>query len=120
MKNSYTTLHRNLDTKIAELESHPYDNQSLIKDLKKKKLQLKDKLVVTVNEQLELFVHEEKTRAKKLMDSNSVFATIVKNFNWTNADQNSVSADIESGMKPEEAAQKWIDANPDKVKAWLG
>ena len=69
MKNSYTTLHRNLDTKIAELESHPYDNQSLIKDLKKKKLQLKDKLVVTVNEQLELFVHEEKTRAKKLMDS---------------------------------------------------
>ncbi|CAB4693205.1 MAG: glycine/betaine ABC transporter substrate-binding protein [Actinobacteria bacterium] len=62
----------------------------------------------------------KKLASKKLMDSNSVFATIVKNFNWTNADQNSVSADIESGMKPEEAAQKWIDANPDKVKAWIG
>jgi ABC-type proline/glycine betaine transport system substrate-binding protein len=22
-------------------------------------------------------------------------------------------------MTPEEAAQKWIDANPDKVAAWL-
>ena len=54
------------------------------------------------------------------MDSNSIFATIVKNFNWTNADQNSVSADIEGGMKPAEAANKWIAANPDKVKAWLG
>ena len=24
------------------------------------------------------------------------------------------------GMSPEDAAKKWIDANPDKVKAWLG
>ncbi|CAB4676026.1 unannotated protein [freshwater metagenome] len=62
----------------------------------------------------------KKLASKKLMDSNSVFATIVKNFNWTNADQNSVSADIEGGMKPAEAANKWIAANPDKVKAWLG
>ena len=57
---------------------------------------------------------------KKLMDSGSVFATIVTNFSWTNADQNSVAADIEGGMEPAAAAQKWIDANPDKVNAWLG
>ena len=61
-----------------------------------------------------------KLASKKLMDSGSPFATLIKNWQWTNADQNSVAADIEAGMKPEEAAQKWIDANPDKVKAWLG
>jgi glycine betaine/proline transport system substrate-binding protein len=62
----------------------------------------------------------QKLATTKLVDSGSIFATIVKNFTWTNADQNSVSADIEGGMDPAEAAQKWIDANPDKVKAWLG
>ena len=62
----------------------------------------------------------QKLATKKLMDSGSVFATIVKNFNWTNADQNSVAADIEGGMDPVEAAQKWIDANPDTVNKWLG
>ncbi len=61
-----------------------------------------------------------KLATTKLMDSGSVFATIVKNFSWTNADQNSVAADIEGGMDPSAAAKKWIDANPDKVKAWLG
>ena len=62
----------------------------------------------------------KKLATKKLMDSGSVFATIVTNFSWTNADQNSVAADIEGGMEPAAAAQKWIDANPDKVNAWLG
>ena len=46
------------------------------------------------------------------------FAKIIKNFSWTNADQNSVAADIEGGMSAEEAAKKWIKANPDKVAAW--
>ena len=62
----------------------------------------------------------KKLATKKLMDSGSVMATIVTNFSWTNADQNSVAADIEGGMEPAAAAQKWIDANPDKVNAWLG
>lgn len=61
-----------------------------------------------------------KLATKKLMDSGSVFATIVKNFKWTNADQNSVAADIEGGMDPAAAAQKWIAANQDTVNAWLG
>ena len=61
----------------------------------------------------------QKLATKKLMSSGSVFATIVKNFKWTNADQNAVAADIEGGMKPAAAAQKWIKANPAKVKAWL-
>jgi glycine betaine/proline transport system substrate-binding protein len=58
--------------------------------------------------------------SKKLNDSNSSFANLVKNFKWTNDDQNSVAADIEGGMTPEEAAQKWIDAHADQVKAWIG
>lgn len=60
-----------------------------------------------------------KLATKKLMDSGSVFAKIVKNFSWTNADQNSVAADIESGMEPAAAAQKWIDANKATVDGWL-
>ena len=60
----------------------------------------------------------QKLASKKLMDSGTVFAKIIKNFSWTNADQNSVAADIEGGMSAEEAAKKWIKANPDKVAAW--
>ncbi len=44
---------------------------------------------------------------------------LVKNFSWTNDDQNVVAKYIsEDKMSPEDAAQKWIDANPDKVKEW--
>ena len=46
---------------------------------------------------------------------------LVKNFQWTNDDQNVVAKYIsEDGMKPEDAAAKWIDDNQDKVDAWLG
>jgi glycine betaine/proline transport system substrate-binding protein len=60
-----------------------------------------------------------KLASKKLMDSGSPFASLLQNFRWTNEDQNGVAADIEGGMDPAAAAQKWIDANPDKVQAWL-
>jgi hypothetical protein len=36
------TKHRNLDSKIAELHSYPYQNQILLQRLKKEKLRLKD------------------------------------------------------------------------------
>lgn len=61
----------------------------------------------------------QKLASKKLMTSGSVFAKIVKNFKWTNADQNTVASYIEGGMSPADAANKWIKANPAKVKAWL-
>ena len=39
---------------------------------------------------------------------------------WSNDDQNEVARDIaEKNMKPEDAAKKWLDAHPDKWKAWL-
>ncbi|MCW2866987.1 MAG: putative glycine betaine-binding lipoprotein [Marmoricola sp.] len=59
--------------------------------------------------------------AKKFADSGSPAVGLVKKFSWTNDDQNLVAKYIaQDGMKPDDAAKKWVDANPDKVKAWLG
>jgi glycine betaine/proline transport system substrate-binding protein len=55
----------------------------------------------------------------KLMDSGSPFATLLTNFGWTNDDQNQVALDIENGMSPAEAADKWILANEALVNEWL-
>jgi glycine betaine/proline transport system substrate-binding protein len=39
--------------------------------------------------------------------------------NYTNEDQNGIGLDISNKMDPEEAAQKWIDANPDVWQPWV-
>jgi glycine betaine/proline transport system substrate-binding protein len=53
-------------------------------------------------------------------DKGGAAVDLVKNFKWTNDDQNVVAKYIsEDGMKPEDAAAKWIDENQDKVDAWL-
>jgi glycine betaine/proline transport system substrate-binding protein len=58
--------------------------------------------------------------SKKFADSKSPAVDLIKNFNWTNDDQNIVSTYIaKDEMSPDEAAKKWVDANPDKVDAWL-
>ena len=45
---------------------------------------------------------------------------LVKNFQWTNEDQNVVAKYIaQDKMDPEDAADKWIEENQDKVDAWL-
>jgi glycine betaine/proline transport system substrate-binding protein len=47
-------------------------------------------------------------------------ATFIKNFQWTNADQNSVADAITNkNMSPEDAAKAWIDANPATWQAWI-
>lgn len=52
--------------------------------------------------------------------SGSPAYTLVKNFTWTNDDQNLVAKSIAvDKMTAKDAAKKWVDANPDKVKAWL-
>jgi glycine betaine/proline transport system substrate-binding protein len=38
---------------------------------------------------------------------------------WTNDDQNGVGLDINDGMDPADAAQKWIDANPTVWQPWV-
>ena len=56
----------------------------------------------------------------KFATSKSPAYTLVKNFKWTNADQNAVAKSIaKDKMTPEDAAKKWVEANPDKVSAWL-
>ena len=61
----------------------------------------------------------QKLATTELVESGSPFATLVANFEWTNADQNQVAAAIEGGATPEEAAAEWISANTDRVNAWL-
>ncbi len=61
-----------------------------------------------------------KIASKKFVDSGSPAAELVKKFTWTNDDQNLVAKYIAvDKMTPDDAAKKWVDANPDKVKAWL-
>ncbi|MDK2940019.1 MAG: glycine betaine/proline transport system substrate-binding protein [Methanolobus sp.] len=45
---------------------------------------------------------------------------IISRFNWTHDDIQSVMSDLADGVPEEEAAQKWVDANPDKVNEWIG
>jgi glycine betaine/proline transport system substrate-binding protein len=64
--------------------------------------------------------HLNKLVSKKFADSGSPALTLVKNWQWSNTDQNQVAGYIaKDGMSPTAAANKWIKANPDKVKAWL-
>jgi len=62
----------------------------------------------------------DKLISTKFAKSGSPAVGLVKKFTISNEDQNLVSTDIaEKGMSPDDAAKKWVDANPDKVKAWL-
>ena len=61
-----------------------------------------------------------KVVSTKFVNSGSPAVTLIKNFTWTNDDQNLVAKYIsQDGLTPEAAGKKWVDANPDKVKAWL-
>ena len=47
-------------------------------------------------------------------------ATMIKNWTWTNDDQNLVADMITNqDMSPEAAAQKWVDENQAKWEAWI-
>lgn len=64
--------------------------------------------------------HLNKVVSTKFATSGSPAFTLVKNFSWTNDDQNLVAAYItDQSMSDDDAAKKWLDANPDKWKAWL-
>jgi glycine betaine/proline transport system substrate-binding protein len=62
----------------------------------------------------------DKIVSKKFADKGGPAYQLVKTFHWTNDDQNLVSKYIaEDKMSATDAAKKWVDANPDKVNAWL-
>jgi glycine betaine/proline transport system substrate-binding protein len=61
----------------------------------------------------------DKIISKKFADSGSPAVAFLKNFTWTNDDQNKVAKDIANKVSYDDAAKKWIDANQSKVDAWL-
>lgn len=62
----------------------------------------------------------DKIASSEFMNSGSPAADLVEAFEWTNEDQNVVASYIaEDGMPQEDAAEKWIEDNPDKVQEWL-
>jgi glycine betaine/proline transport system substrate-binding protein len=61
-----------------------------------------------------------KVVSSKLATSGSPAFTVIKNFTWTNDDQNTVAAYIANdNMTDDAAAQKRVDANPTKWAAWM-
>lgn len=64
--------------------------------------------------------HLNKVVSTKFATSGSPAFTLISKFNWTNEDQDLVAAYItDQNMSDDAAAKKWLDANPDKWKAWL-
>lgn len=62
----------------------------------------------------------DKIVATDFAESASPAYDLVANFEWTNEDQNLVAKYIaEDGMDPEDAAQQWVEDNPDVVEGWL-
>ncbi|MEU8974372.1 ABC transporter substrate-binding protein [Streptomyces monashensis] len=62
----------------------------------------------------------DKIVSKQFAASGSPAYRLVKNFHWTNDDQNTVARYIaQDKMSDDAAARKWVDANRDKVDAWL-
>ncbi|MBF7082350.1 glycine/betaine ABC transporter [Desulfallas sp. Bu1-1] len=56
---------------------------------------------------------------KGLKEDNPVAYEMLDNFYWAPADMEAVMLDIQNGMTPDEAAQKWIKENQDKVNEWI-
>ncbi|MFI5555957.1 ABC transporter substrate-binding protein [Streptomyces sp. NPDC051738] len=62
----------------------------------------------------------DKIVSAKFAKSGSPAYDLVKNFTWTNEDQNTVAKYIAvDKMTPEAAAKKWVEANRAKVDAWI-
>ncbi|MFF6952327.1 ABC transporter substrate-binding protein [Streptomyces iakyrus] len=62
----------------------------------------------------------DKIVSAKFAKSGSPAYDLVKNFTWTNEDQNTVAKYIAvDKMAPEAAAKKWVEANRGKVDAWI-
>ncbi|MFH0173406.1 ABC transporter substrate-binding protein [Streptomyces cacaoi] len=62
----------------------------------------------------------DKIVSAKFAKSGSPAYDLVKKFNWTNDDQNTVAKYIAvDKLSPDAAAKKWVEANRAKVDAWI-
>lgn len=64
--------------------------------------------------------HVETLARQGLAEDDPELYGIISRFNWTHDDIQSVMTDLAEGMPEEEAAQKWVDNNPEKVQEWIG
>ncbi len=63
----------------------------------------------------------DKVMSKKFADRGGPVVNLIKNFHWTNADQNQVASWIaKDKLTDDQAAKRWVDAHQDQVKEWLG
>jgi glycine betaine/proline transport system substrate-binding protein len=62
----------------------------------------------------------DKIARKAFVDSGSPAADLIKNFRWSNDDQNEVARDITvKKLSRDDAAKRWLDANRTKWQEWL-
>jgi glycine betaine/proline transport system substrate-binding protein len=62
----------------------------------------------------------DKIARKAFVDSGSPAADLIKNFRWTNDDQNAVARDITVGkLSRDDAAKRWLDAHRAAWRKWL-
>jgi glycine betaine/proline transport system substrate-binding protein len=62
----------------------------------------------------------DKIARKAFVDSGSPAADVIKNFRWTNEDQNAVARDITvRKLSPDAAAKNWLDAHRSTWQKWL-
>jgi glycine betaine/proline transport system substrate-binding protein len=62
----------------------------------------------------------DKVASKKFADTGGKAYQLIKNFSWTNADQNEVASDItNNGMTADQAAKKWVDSHQSTWQAWI-
>ncbi|WP_232343981.1 ABC transporter substrate-binding protein [Actinoplanes awajinensis] len=62
----------------------------------------------------------DKIGRKAFVDSGSPAATFIKNWTWTNADQNEVAKDMtQNHLSADDAAKKWADAHRTTWEKWL-
>jgi len=62
----------------------------------------------------------DKIARKAFVDSGSPAADLIKNFKWTNDDQNAVARDLTvKKLSRDEAAKRWLDGNRSTWQAWL-
>jgi glycine betaine/proline transport system substrate-binding protein len=62
----------------------------------------------------------DKIVSKKFADSGGKAYQLVKNFKWTNEDQNKVASYIAlDGLSADKAAEKWVKENESVWKAWI-
>jgi glycine betaine/proline transport system substrate-binding protein len=62
----------------------------------------------------------DKIARKAFVDSGSPAADLIKNFSWTNDDQNAVARDLTvKKLSRDEAAKRWLDTNRTTWQQWL-